>query len=124
MQLFRKKNKALVGVDIGSSSVKAVELSKSKKGYEVTGFAMESLGPDCVVDGAVMDAPVVASVVKKILTTGSFKKKDVATGISGHSVIVKRIVVPAATLAEVEPSIQLDLEHYIPFEPSEVNMDY
>lgn len=124
MALFGKKSKPLVGLDIGSSAVKAVELSKSKKRYQLTGFAFEALGPDSVVDGAIMDAPVVAGAIKKILTAGKFKPMGVATGISGHSVIVKRVVVPAATPDEVETSIQMDIEQYIPFEIAEVNMDY
>ena len=124
MALFGKKSKPLVGVDIGSSSVKVIELTKLKKGYQVTGFAVEPLSPDSVVDGAVIDAPVVAGAIKKILTTGKFKPKGVSTGISGHSVIVKRVVVPAATPDEVEASIQMDMEQYIPFDIAEVYMDY
>jgi type IV pilus assembly protein PilM len=119
-----KKRKPLVGLDIGSSSVKAVELTKSKKGYQLTGFACEILGPDVVVDGAIMDAPAMAASIREALAAGKFKPKGVATGVSGHSVIVKRVVVPAATLGEVEASIQLDAEQYIPFELSEVQLDY
>ena len=123
MGLFNKI-KPLVGLDIGSSAIKAVELTKSKKGFQVTGFAYESLGPDAVVDGAIMDAPVVADSIKKTFTSGKFKLKGVATGVSGHSVIVKRVVVPAATAAEVDNAIQFDAEQYIPFEIAEVNLDY
>ena len=123
MSLF-SKNKPLIGLDIGSSSVKAVELKKLKKGYQIIGFGSESLGPDAVVDGAIMDAPGVADSIKRTLTVGKFKLKTVATGVSGHSVIVKRVVLPAATAEEVEASIQFDVEQYIPFEISEVNMDY
>jgi type IV pilus assembly protein PilM len=119
-----KKSKPVVGLDIGSSAVKAIELSKSKKGYQVTGFAHESLAPDSVVDGAIMDAPTVASAIRRTLTTGKFKARGVATGVSGHSVIVKRVVLPASTEAEVEMSIQFDAEQHIPFEIAEVNMDY
>src|SRR3989442_12535863 len=104
MALF-KKSKPLVGLDIGSSSIKAVELTKSKKGYQLTGFAYESLGPDAIVDGAIMDAPAVAESIKKTFIAGKFKPKSVSTGVSGHSVIVKRVVVPAATPDEVEGSI-------------------
>src|SRR6266704_6613823 len=118
------KRKPLVGLDIGSSSVKAVELSRSKKGYQLTGFACESLGPDVVVDGAIMDAPAMAASIRETLAVGKFKPKGVATGVSGHSVIVKRVVVPAATPDEVEASLQLDAEQYIPFEISDVNLDY
>src|SRR5947199_4166114 len=119
-----KKRKPLVGLDIGSSSVKAVELSRSKKGYQLTGFACEGLSPDVVVDGAIMDAPAMAASIRETLAVGKFKPKGVATGVSGHSVIVKRVVVPAATADEVEASIQLDAEQYIPFELSEVHLDY
>ena len=123
MALF-KKNKPLVGLDIGSSSLKAVELVKSKKGYQLTGFAYEPLAPDLVVDGAIMDAPAISETIKQIFTAAKFKPKGVATGVSGHSVIVKRVVVPAATPDEVESSIQMDAEQYIPFDIAEVNLDY
>ena len=116
--------KNCIGLDIGSSSVKAVELTKSKKGFQITGFGYEALTPDAVVDGAIMDAPVVASTVRKALSAGKFKPKSVATGVSGHSVIVKRVVVPAITPDEVEASIEFDTEQYIPFETAEVNVDY
>ena len=123
MALF-KKNKPLVGLDIGSSSLKAVELVKSKKGYQLTAFAYEPLAPDLVVDGAIMDAPAVSETIKKTFAAAKFKPKGVATGVSGHSVIVKRVVVPAATPDEVESSIQMDAEQYIPFDIAEVNLDY
>jgi type IV pilus assembly protein PilM len=121
---FLSKNKPLVGLDIGSSSLKAVELTKSKKGYQLSSFAYESLGPDAVVDGAIMDGCGVAESIKRTFMVGKFKPKSVATGVSGHSVIVKRVVVPAATPSEVETSIQLDAEQYIPFDITEVNLDY
>ena len=123
MALF-SKNKPLVGLDIGSSSLKAVELTKSKKGYQLTSLAYEPLAPDYVVDGAIMDAPGVADTIKKSFLAAKFKPKGVATGVSGHSVIVKRVVVPAATPDEVETAIQMDAEQYIPFEITEVNLDY
>jgi len=123
MKLF-KRTKPLVGLDIGSSSIKAVELSKSKKGYEITGFASTPLGADVVVDGAIVDAPAVAEAVKQVLTQGKFKSKGVAAGVSGHSVIVKRVVLPVATEKEVDASIEFDAEQYIPFGLSEVNIDY
>jgi len=118
------RNKQLVGLDIGSSAIKAVELTKSKNNYQLTGFSYETLGPDAVVDGAIMDAPAVAEGIKRTFLTGKFKMKSVATGVSGHSVIVKRVVVPAATPGEIAASIQWDAEQYIPFDITDVNLDY
>jgi type IV pilus assembly protein PilM len=123
MALF-KRSKPLVGLDIGSSSLKAVELTKSKRGYQLTSFAYEPLKPDVVVDGAIMDARTVADTIKYSFTAAKFAPKGVATGVSGHSVIVKRVVVPAATPDDIESSIQLDAEQYIPFDIAEVNLDF
>jgi len=119
-----KRTKPLVGLDIGSSAVKAVELTKSKKGYQITHLAFETLAPDVVVDGSIIDSPSVASVIKRTLTSTKFKPKSVAAGVSGHSVIVKRVVLPATTAEEVAASVEFDAEQYIPFEVSEVNLDY
>src|SRR5439155_13993744 len=119
-----KRSKPLVGLDIGSSSLKAVELVKAKKGYQLIGLAYEPLAPDLVVDGAIMDAPAVSETIKQTFAAAKFKPKGVATGVSGHSVIVKRVVVPAATPDDVESSIQLDAEQYIPFDIAEVNLDF
>src|SRR5678816_3453556 len=119
-----KKKKSVVGLDVGSSAVRAVELSKTKTGYQMTGFAYEQLGPDSVVDGAIMDSRAVANAIKRILTQGNFKAKGTAAGVSGHSVIVKRVVLPVATEQEIATSLKFDAKQYIPFGMSEVNLDY
>lgn len=121
---FFSRSKPLIGLDIGSSSIKAVELAKSRNGYQITGFASENLGLDAVVDGVIMDNRAVADAIKRVLMLGKFKPRGISAGVSGHSVIVKRIMVPGTTNAEVESSIQFDAEQHIPFQLAEVNMDY
>jgi len=96
-----KKSRQLVGLDIGSSSIKAVELKASKAGYELVSFGMEALAPDTVVDGAIMDAPQVANAISKIFDAQRIKTKNVATSVSGHSVIVKRVPLPLMTEDEL-----------------------
>src|SRR5947208_2416718 len=86
-----KKSRQLVGLDIGSSSIKAVELKSSKTTYELVSYGIEYLAPDTVVDGAIMDAPQVANAISKIFDAQKIKTKNVATSVSGHSVIVKRV---------------------------------
>jgi type IV pilus assembly protein PilM len=88
MALFGGKSRQLVGLDIGSSSIKAVELKQTKAGYELVSFGAEHLAPDTVVDGAIMDAPQVANGISKIFDAQRVKTKNVATSVSGHSVIV------------------------------------
>src|SRR2546430_1744379 len=96
-----KKSRQLVGLDIGSSSIKAVELKSTKAGYELVSFGMEALAPDTVVDGAIMDAPQVANAISKIFDAQRVKTKNVATSVSGHSVIVKRVPLPLMTEDEL-----------------------
>src|SRR5882762_8362455 len=91
MSFLGGKSRQLVGLDIGSSSIKAVELKSTKGGYELVSFGTENLAPDTVVDGAIMDAPQVANAISKIFEAQRIKTKNVATSVSGHSVIVKRV---------------------------------
>ena len=123
MQLFSRQ-KPLVGLDIGSSSVKAVELRRAKKGYELVHAGLEPLASDTVVDGAIMDALSVADSISDVLSRHKIKTKSVATSVSGHSVIVKKIPLPPMTDEELEESIQWEAEQHIPFDISDVSLDY
>jgi type IV pilus assembly protein PilM len=118
------KQKAVIGLDIGSSSIKAVELRGSKQGYELVSFGLEPLAQDTVVDGAIMDAPLVAGAITNIFEQQKIKTKNVATAVSGHSVIVKRVTLPAMTEEELYDRIQSEASQHIPFDIADVNLDY
>src|SRR5580704_14882452 len=119
-----KKSRQLVGLDIGSSSIKAVELRSTKAGYELVSFGMETLAPDTVVDGAIMDAPQVANAISKIFDAQRIKTKNVATSVSGHSVIVKRVPLPLMTEDELYDRIPSEASQHIPFDIADVNLSY
>src|SRR3979411_2617029 len=119
-----KKSRQLVGLDIGSSSIKAVELKATKAGYELVSFGMEALAPDTVVDGAIMDAPQVANAISKIFDAQRIKTKNVATSVSGHSVIVKRVPLPLMTEDELYDRIPSEASQHIPFDIADVNLSY
>ena len=116
--------KNLVGLDIGSSSIKAVELKRTRAGIQVLHVGMEPLSTDVVVDSMIMDSPSVASAISKIFTEHNMKARSVATSVSGHSVIVKRITVPVMTEQELAERIQVEASQNIPFDISDVNIDY
>ena len=124
MGLFGGSSKQLVGLDIGSSSIKAVELKSTKAGYELVSFGMETLAPDTVVDGAIMDAPQVANAISKIFDAQRIKTKNVATSVSGHSVIVKRVPLPLMTEDELYDRIPSEASQHIPFDIADVNLSY
>ena len=121
--LFRRP-KSLVGLDIGSSAVKAIELKPSGKGYKVSAIGVESVPPDSIVDGAIIDGGAVADAVRRLFANKKFKAKDVCASLSGNSVIVKKITLPAMTEAELSESIYWEAEQYIPFDIQDVNLDY
>jgi type IV pilus assembly protein PilM len=122
--LFRKP-KSVVGLDIGSSAVKAVELKpQGKNGFRVAAYASEPVPPDTIVDGAIIDAVAVADAIRRIFDTKRFKATDVVASLSGSSVIVKKIALPVMTEAELAESIHWEAEQYIPFDIQDVNIDY
>jgi type IV pilus assembly protein PilM len=118
------KSKAVVGLDIGSSSVKAVELKASGKTFKVVAFATEPVPPDSIVDGAIIDGAAVAEAIRRVFENKAFKTKEVAASLSGNAVIVKKINLPVMTEAELAESIYWEAEQYIPFDIQDVNLDY
>ncbi|MBI3447823.1 MAG: type IV pilus assembly protein PilM [Acidobacteria bacterium] len=120
------RTKNLVGLDIGSSSVKAVELKDLGKGrgYQLLNIGIEPLSPEAIVDGAIMDSGLVAETIQRLFTTSRIKSQEVAISLSGHSVIIKKISLPQMTQEELGESIQWEAEQYIPFDVDDVNIDY
>lgn len=121
--LFQKK-KDVIGIDIGSSSVKMVHLREAKGGYQLVSLGLAMLPPEAIVDNAIMDSSSIVDIVKGLVESQKLKTKNVATSISGHSVIIRKIQLPIMTEEEMEASIQWEAEQYIPFEISEVNLDF
>jgi type IV pilus assembly protein PilM len=115
---------SLVGLDIGSSVVKAVELRPAGKGYKVTAFGTELVPPDSIVDGAIIDGGAVADAIRRLFDGRKIQTKDVAASLSGNAVIVKKISLPVMTDAELAESIYWEAEQYIPFDIQDVNLDY
>ncbi len=121
--MFRKA-KSLVGLDIGSSAVKAVELKPAGKTFRVTNFGSEPVPPDSIVDGAIIDGAAVADAIRRLFDGRSIKTKEVAASLSGNAVIVKKITLPVMTESELAESIYWEAEQYIPFDIQDVNLDY
>jgi len=118
------RRKGLVGLDIGSSAVKAVELASAGKSYRVVAYASEAMAPDSIVDGAIIDGAGVADTIRRVFDRLGTKTKDVAASLSGNAVIVKKINLPQMTDAELAESIKWEAEQYIPFDVQDVNLAY
>ncbi len=115
--------KLAVGLDIGSSSVKLVHLRESKRGFVLDSFGVAPLPPEAIVDGALMNSAAIVDAIRELFAQAKIKNKNVALGISGHSVIIKKISLPKMTKEELDESIQWEAEQYIPFDVKDVNID-
>ncbi len=117
-------SKQVVGLDIGASSIKVVQLQQSKKGTELKTFGMLPLAPEVIVDGAIMDAEVVVDTIKQAVKEFKVKGKYAAISVAGHSVIVKKIIVADMSRQELEGAIETEAQQYIPFDIEDVNVDF
>lgn len=121
--LFRKKSP--IGLDIGSSHIKAVQLNDTKSGYELAFAEMQPLPSEVIVDGAVADKNTLVASLKDLMGRAGIKSGDAVIGVSGHSsVIIKKITIPMMTEEELSTSIKYEAEQYIPFDINDVNIDF
>lgn len=119
---FKKRD--AVAVDIGSNTVKVVQMNQSKKGWELKKLGMAELPPEAIVDGSIIDSMTVTNTVKDLVKSKGIKAKDAISSLTGHSVIIKKVNFPAMTEEELGESIQWEAEQYIPFPIAEVNIDF
>ena len=123
--MFFSKSKNVVGLDIGSSAIKLVELKEKKGGtYQLVKMGVERLSPEAIVDGSIMDSSMVVETISRLNSEKGVKNSNYATSLSGHSVIIKKISLPAMSPDELAESIQWEAEQYIPFDINDVNLDY
>ncbi len=116
--------KGVVGLDIGSSALKLVELRERKGEYYLQRLGIEPLSPEAIVDGSIMDSSLVVDAIHKLNEQTATKATSYATSLSGHSVIIKKISLPAVSQEELAESIQWEAEQYIPFDINDVRLDY
>lgn len=113
-----------IGLDIGSTSIKLVQVREEKKGVRLINFGLEPIAPQSIVDGSIMNQGAVAEAIRSVYSRLRIKEKRVAIAVGGHSVIIKKISVPQMTRGELEEQIKWEAEHHVPFDPEDVQVDY
>jgi len=114
----------LVGVDIGTASIKVCQVKETRKGLGLVRLGYAPLGPQVIVDGQVMDSGAVVETLQKVFHDAKIRQKECALSVSGQSVIIRKITVPMMTEAELEEQIQWEAEQHIPFDIKDVHVDY
>ena len=121
--LFATK-KETVGIDIGSSSVKLVQLREHKGGYHLVKVGILPLPAEAIVDNTLMDSSSIVETIKNLLGSLKVKAGEASCSVSGNAVIIRKIVLPAMSSEELEDQIQWEAEQYIPFDINDVNIDF
>lgn len=124
-QLFGNKAQNLLGVDISSSAVKLLELSKSGDKYRVEAYTVEPLPPNSVAEKNIADVDAVGEAVRKAVKRSGTRQKNAALAVAGSSVITKIVQMPAdLSEDELESQIMVEADQYIPYSLDEVNLDF
>ncbi len=122
--LFKKKEKPVLGIDVGSHTIKLTEFSGSGRNRMLRTMGRALLPPDVIVDGSIKDHETVADILRNLIYNCQPRIKRVATSISGYSVIVKRIHIPYSDEKEIEENLLIEAEKYVPFEIDDVYIDF
>jgi len=123
--LFRSKNQTILGIDISSTAVKLLELSRQGGRYRVESYAVEPLPPNSVVEKNIADVEAVADSIRKAIKRSASKCRNAAVAVAGSSIITKIIPMNASLKEEeMEQQIELEADQYIPYPLEEVNLDF
>jgi len=122
--LTRRRRPQVVGLDIGSSLVKAVELRPVGNDYELVGFGMAPLPHGALEGGEIKEPGAVQEAIRQALAQGQIRATSAVIGMSGGSVIAKRVTLPRMTEAELQESMRWEAEQHIPFDIDDVELDF
>jgi type IV pilus assembly protein PilM len=123
--MFLSKKSPLIAIDIGSSSIKLVQLTEVKEGqYELTRFGMMPLAEECIVEGAIKKPDLVAEALKNLIKAEKVQNYYAVSSVAGEAVFIKKIKVPVMSEEELSEKITKEAEQYIPFDIADVALDF
>ena len=122
---FSNPSKPMIGLDISSSAVKLIELSRSGDGYRVETYRVLPLPANTVVEKNIADLDALSETIESVVKRSGTKLKDTIAAVSGSSVITKEIELPAGlTELQMEMQIEVEADQYIPYPMEEVAFDF
>jgi type IV pilus assembly protein PilM len=121
---FSRGSKRTVGLDIGSSSIKVVEIDHAHDPPHLVKFGRCGLLPEAIVDGEIMDRDVVVDTIAELMEVNEIASKDVIAAVSGRAVIVKKIQMDRMSDEEARAAIQWEAEQHVPFDIDDVSLDF
>jgi len=125
LKLFGKKIIPVIGLDIGSTSVRLIQLSIHGSGYRIDHFGIEPLSEGVVIDKAVQDVEAISNAISKAVKASGTRAKYCAIAVSGSAVFTKTISLPTNLAdADIESHVQIEANQYVPYPLDEVSLDF
>jgi len=121
---FSNKSDGVMGIDISSTGIKLIELTKSRQGYELASMATVPLPRDAIVENTIIDTAAVANALKEAIKLAKPAAKNVALAVSGNAVIIKTIQVSVMTEFELEAQIGYEADQHVPYDVDDVFLDF
>jgi type IV pilus assembly protein PilM len=122
--VFGKRNKSIVGLDIGASSIKLVEIENDKEEYTLVNYGIAELDPETIVDGEIMDRQLVVETIQNLYEARGISRKRVVVGVHGRGVIVKKIMMERLPEEDASEAIYWEAEQHVPYDINDVSLDF
>ena len=125
MKLFGTKSPPVMGLDIGSSSIRLLQLSRHGSSYRIDHFAIEPLPPGVIVEKSVQDVEAISDAIQSAVRNSGSSSRYCAVAVSGSAVFTKTISLPANLAeADIESQVQIEANQYIPYPLDEISLDF
>jgi len=122
--VFNKRKKTTVGLDIGASAIKVVEIERQGSDIHLVNYGVAPLDPETIVDGEIMDRQMVVEMIQNLFESRGIRRRRVIAGIHGRGVIVKKIVMERLPEEDAAEAIYWEAEQHIPYDINDVSIDY
>lgn len=121
---FFKRTPETFGLDIGSSAIKLVQLQEGAAGASLVAVGVAPLPPESIAEGSIRDGAAVVDAIREAVDRSGVRGKEVAIGVSGRELIIKKVQIPEVPPKELRDAVLLEAEHHIPFAIDDVFLDY
>jgi type IV pilus assembly protein PilM len=118
------KRKSTVGLDIGSSSIKVVEIARERSGDQLVNYGISEPLSEAIVDGEIMDRQMVHEAIENLIESRQIRNRQVVTAVSGRAVIVKKILMDRLNEEDAKEAIQWEAEQHVPYDINDVSLDF
>ncbi|MBI4870161.1 MAG: type IV pilus assembly protein PilM [Candidatus Riflebacteria bacterium] len=123
MLKFGTSNTSL-GVDIGNSTIKVVQMKKGASGPMLTGLAIEPVPENALVNGSISDPKIVSDIIRNLRRTHGLKTDNCVTALAAQNAILRFVPFPVMPDPELEIAVRNEAEHYVPYSLDEVHIDF